>query len=111
MLANNISFKNIDDAINFENMSISGGDLVEDNTSRAVRIDGEFKSVEEMADIIVKYEKGNIVYLRDLLKDGVIEDGYVDPLTFARLNDQSVVSLQVVKKSGENLLLATEKNQ
>jgi multidrug efflux pump len=109
MLANNISFNNIEDAINFENMSMSGGDLVEDNTSRAVRVDGEFKSVEEIANIIVKYEKGNIVYLRDLLKDGVIVDGYVDPLTYARLDNQSVVSLQVVKKSGENLLLATEK--
>ncbi len=109
MLANNISFKSIEDAINFENMAVSGGDLVTDNTSRAVRIDGEFKRVSEIADIIVKYEDGNIVYLRDILKDNVVVDGYVDPLTFARLDRQSVVSLQVVKKSGENLLIATDK--
>lgn len=109
MLANNVSFKSIEDAINFENMAISGGDIISDNTRRAVRIDGEFKRVDEMADIIVKYEKGNIVYLRDLLENGVIVDGYVDPLTYARLDHQSVVSLQVVKKSGENLILATEK--
>jgi multidrug efflux pump len=109
MLANNVSFQQIEDAIKFENMAVSGGDLNSDNTTRSIRIDGEFKSIEEMADIIVKYENNNIVYLRDLLENGVIVDGYVDPLTFARLNHQSVVSLQVVKKSGENLIRATEK--
>ena len=109
MIANNVSFRSIEDAINFENMSISGGDLVSDHTRRSVRIDGEFKSVAEMNDIIIKYEKGNIVYLRDILEDGVVKDGYVDPLTYARLDNLSVVSLQVVKKSGENLIDATDK--
>ena len=109
LAANNISFKKIEDAIKFENMSISGGDLVVDDTRRSVRIDGEFKSIDEMNNIIIKHEKGNIVYLRDVLEDGKIIDGYVDPLTYARLDGQNVVSLQVVKKSGENLLAATEK--
>jgi multidrug efflux pump len=49
---------------------------------------------------------GNIVYLRDV---ATIEDTYADPMSFARLFNQPVVSLQVVKKSGENLLSATEK--
>lgn len=109
MVANNVSFRQIEDAINFENMAISGGDLVSDNVRRSVRIDGEFKSIPEMNDIIIKYEKGNIVYLHDVLEDGVVKDGYVDPLTYARLDKRSVVSLQVVKKSGENLIDATEK--
>jgi multidrug efflux pump subunit AcrB len=109
MTANNLSFKSIEDAISFENMSMSGGDLVTSKTRRSVRIDGEFKTVEEMNNIIVKYEKGNIVYLRDVIDNGKVVDGYVDPLTFARLGDKSVVSLSVVKKSGENLIDATDK--
>lgn len=108
MKANNISFKSIEDAINFENKSISGGDLVSNYTRRSVRVDGEFKSIDEMNDIIIKHEKGNIVYLRDIIEDGKVKDGYVDPLTFARLNRHNVVSLSVVKKSGENLIAATE---
>ncbi len=108
MTANNISFKNIEDAINFENMSMSGGDLVSEHTRRSVRIDGEFKTIEEMNNIIVKYEKGNIVYLRNIIDGGKVIDGYVDPLTYARLNRKSVVSLSVVKKSGENLIDATD---
>jgi len=109
MTANNISFKSIEDAIKFENMSMSGGQIVTDQTTRAVRINGEFKNVEEMNDIIVKHEKGNIVYLRDVIKGGKVIDGYVDPLTYARLGGQTVISLSVVKKSGENLIDATDK--
>ena len=108
MKANNISFKSIEDAINFENKSISGGDLVSNYTRRSVRVDGEFKSINEMNDIIIKHEKGNIVYLRDIIDGGLVKDGYVDPLTFARLNRHNVVSLSIVKKSGENLISATD---
>jgi multidrug efflux pump subunit AcrB len=109
MTANNVSFKDIENAIKFENLSMSGGEIVTDQTTRAVRIDGEFKDVSEMNDIIVKHEKGNIVYLRDIIKGGKVVDGYVDPLTFARLDGEKVVSLSVVKKSGENLIDATVK--
>ncbi len=109
MKSNNISFKSVEDAINFENKSISGGDLVSNHTRRSVRVDGEFKSIDEMNDIIIKHEKGNIVYLRDILSGGKVVDGYVDPLTYARLNRHNVVSLSIVKKSGENLISATEK--
>ena len=108
MKANNVSFKSIEDAISFENKSISGGDLVSNYTRRSVRVDGEFKEISEMNDIIVKHEKGNIVYLRDIIDGGKVTDGYVDPLTFARLNRHNVVSLSIVKKSGENLIAATE---
>ena len=108
MKANNIGFKAIEDAINFENKSISGGDLVSNYTRRSVRVDGEFKSIDEMNDIIIKHDKGNIVYLRDIIDGGKVTDGYVDPLTYARLDRHNVVSLSVVKKSGENLISATE---
>ena len=64
MKANNIGFQSIEDAINYENKSISGGELVSNFTRRSVRINGEFQTIDEMNDIIVKYEKGNIVYLR-----------------------------------------------
>jgi multidrug efflux pump len=67
---------------------------------------GEFTDVRQIGDIIVKHEAGAIVYLRDV---AIIEDTYADPISFARLDDQPVVSLQVVKKSGQNLLSATDK--
>jgi multidrug efflux pump len=100
-----LTFKDIEDAVNFENVSISGGDLIVDKTTRSIRTVGEFTSVEELKNIIVKNEDQNIVYLRDVAQ---VVDGFEDPLTYARLDRQTVVSLQVVKKAGENLLDATD---
>lgn len=108
MKAMGLSFNDIENAVNFENMNISGGDLIVNGERRAIRTNGEFTSLEEMENLIVKHEEGNIVYLKDVLKNNRVVDGFADPLTFARLNGKSVVSLQVVKKSGENLLDATE---
>ncbi len=101
-----LSFKNVEDAIVYENISISGGDLKINNSTRSVRTIGEFKNLEEIRNIIIKHDGGNIVYLRDVAE---VVDGYEDPLTYARLNKNKVVSVQVVKKSGENLILASEK--
>jgi len=100
-----VSFRDIENAISQENVSISGGELKTGKTRRSIRIIGEFTDVRQINDIIVKHEKGNIVYVRDI---ATIVDGYAEPNNFARLNLHPVVSLQVVKKSGENLLAATD---
>ena len=109
LAANGLGFKDIEDAINFENVSISGGDVIVGGTRRSVRTIGEFSNIHEIGDIIIKNMDGNIVYLRDVLENNRVVDGFADPLTYARLNGLSVVSLSVVKKSGENLLATTDK--
>ena len=101
MAALKISYKNVEDAIKFENMSISGGSLKMGKIRRSMRVAGEFTDPKEIENIIIKAEKGNIVYLRDI---GYVEYGFKDPESYARLNGKPVVTLQVVKKGGENLL-------
>ncbi len=102
-----LSFDDIANAISAENVSIAGGSLrFRDNTRWSVRTMGEFTDIRQISDIIIKYEDQQIVYLRDVAE---VTDTYADPTSFARLNDQPVVSLQVIKNSGDNLLSATEK--
>ncbi len=103
--ANEMSFNDIENAIASENVSMSGGDIKMGNMRRSIRIIGEFKNMSEIEDIIVKHEKGNIVYLRDVAE---VVDGYEEPESFARLFEETVVSIQIVKKSGENLLAACD---
>jgi len=105
MESNKISFNDIETAIANENLSISGGELRIAGIMRSVRVIGEFTSMKQIEDVIVKSEKGNIVYLRDIAK---VEYGYADAKSFARLDLKPVVSLQVVKKSGQNLLSAID---
>jgi multidrug efflux pump len=104
--ANEMTFNDIENAISYENMNISGGEILVDGTRRSLRTEGEFKSVDEMMNTIVKQEDQHVVYLKDV---ATVINGYADPSSIARLNGQPVVSLQVIKKGGENLLRATDK--
>lgn len=101
-----LSFTDIENAITSENVSMSGGDIRTGRNRRSVRITGEFSTVKEIEDIIVKHEDMRIVYLRDVAD---VSFGFMEPESFARLNNQPVVSLQIIKKGGENLLDATSK--
>lgn len=100
-----LSLNDVENAISSENVSISGGDVVVDGFRRSVRVVGEFERVSDIENIIVKHEKGDIVYLRDI---ATVEDGYEERKSFARLDKFPVVSIDVVKKGGENLLEATD---
>ena len=103
-----LSFNDIENAVKFENMSVSGGDIILNGTRRSVRAVGEFTNIQEIENIIIKSENGKAVYLKDILENGKVINGFKDVQSIARLNGQSVVSLQIVKKSGENLLNATD---
>lgn len=106
MQASEISFTDIENAIAFENMTISAGDILQNGIRRNVRVIGEFTSIKEIENVIVKQEKGNIVYLRDLAKVSFKEQ---EKESFAREFLQPVVMLDVKKRGGENLLNASAK--
>ncbi len=105
MEAKKISFNDIESAITSENLSLSGGELKVNGNLRSIRIIGEFANMKQIENVIVKREKNNIVYLKDIAQ---VVYGYKDLESYARLNKKSVVSLQVVKKSGKNLLSAID---
>jgi multidrug efflux pump len=76
-----LSFQDINNAIQQENLSIAGGSLLfDDNTRWAIRTDGEFTDVRQIEDIIIKQEGGHIVYLRDV---ATVNDTYAYPASFA----------------------------
>jgi multidrug efflux pump subunit AcrB len=106
MEASKISFTDIENAVAFENMSVSGGDILENGIRRTVRILGEFNTPLAVRDIIIKQEKGNIVYLRDIADVDFKEQ---EKESFAREYLQPVVMLDVKKRGGQNLLEASTK--
>ncbi len=105
MAVNGLNFDDIEGAIAAENLSISSGEVKLGGTRRSIRSIGEFTNMGEIEKIIVKSEDQKIIYLRDIAE---VVDTFEEPNSFARLNHQAVVSLQVVKKSGENILSTTD---
>lgn len=106
MEARNVSFSDIENAIAGENVTISGGDILAGDFRRSLRIAGEFTSPKQIEDVIVKDENQNIVYVRDVAE---VEDSYKDRTSYSRLDGEPVVTLGIVKRSGENLLIASDK--
>jgi multidrug efflux pump subunit AcrB len=103
----NISYKSIENAIKFENMTMSAGDIDQNGNIRSVRVVGEFKNVNQIANIVIKSQKGKTVYLKDVAQ---VKETYADPDSYSRLGGNPVVSLQIVKKNGENLISAVQKS-
>jgi len=96
-----MSFRDVATAIQNENLSISGGDLLVDGYRRNVRVVGEFQTLDDLRNIIVKHEKGNIVYLRDI---ATVEFDEIEAESYARQYMDPVITLDIKKRSGENLI-------
>lgn len=105
MEANGVSFHDIETAISDENVTVSAGTLITDNTRRSIRTSADYKSMEQIRNTIVKVENSKVVYLKDVAE---IEDSYKELSSISRLDNNPVVSLSIAKKSGENLLAATD---
>ncbi|MEX2596634.1 MAG: efflux RND transporter permease subunit [Salibacteraceae bacterium] len=106
MQANEISFTDISNAISSENVTISAGNMLQGNMRKTVRVVGDIKNAEELGSIIVKREKQQIVFLRDIA-EVVFE--YEEAESYARQYTKPVVMVDVKKRAGENLINASDK--
>ena len=101
MEAMEISFRDVEEAIAFENMTVAGGDIVVDGIRRTVRVVGDFTSVKQIKNVIVKREKLNIVYLKEIAD---VSFGFQERKSYAREFQKPVVMLDVIKRAGANLI-------
>jgi multidrug efflux pump len=101
-----VSFNDISGAIQTENMTVSGGSIKNGDFERTLRVDGEFTSPEDLLNIIVKTDQQKIVYLKDVAQ---IKDTFKDRTSYARSKNLPVITINVTKRSGENLLDAADK--
>lgn len=106
MQAAKLSFTDISNAISYENRDISGGLIEVGAMKRTIRVKGQFTSALEMRNIVVKNLQAAPIYLRDVAE---IIDTVKETESFARLDGQNVVTLNIIKRSGENLINAADK--
>lgn len=106
MEAVGVNFSDISGAVQAENVTISGGNIRSGEFERTLRIDGEFTDPMDLLNIIVKTDNQKIVYLRDVAE---VKDTYKDRSSYARSKNLPVVTINVTKRSGENLLNAADK--
>jgi len=106
MMAAQVTFQDILGAIGNGNITQSAGNLKASGQRRTIRIIGEIESPSELNNFVVKTEKGNSIYLKDVAKVTFHEE---DKTTFARKSGKPVVMLDVKKRASKNMVAASEK--
>jgi len=105
MMAAKVNFENVIGAIGNGNMTMSAGNIKTSEQNRTIRILGEIEKPEELENFVVKSNMGT-VYLKDIAKVYFQEK---EKTTFAREFGESVVMLDIKKRSGKNTIAATTK--
>ena len=102
-----VSFMDVENAISRENRDITGGLIEVGNMKRTLRVKGQFTSALNMQDIVVRSSaQGASVYLKDIAE---IKDTIRERESYARLDGKNVVTLNIVKRAGENLINCADK--
>jgi len=103
--AKNVSFSDIEGAIQGENTTIGAGNLKIDGIDNFIIIEGKFKDYNDLRDLVVKHEDQDNVYLRDVADVSFTD---ADTTSYARQNGQPVVMLDVKKRAGGNIINAID---
>lgn len=112
MTAAQVSYNDIIQAVGNENVISSAGNIKTDGVQRAIDIKEDFKNADEVAAMVIRNPQGKAVYLRDIAE---VKDAFQDQESYARLktnddpNFKNVITLNVSKRSGENLIEASDK--
>jgi multidrug efflux pump len=102
-----ISFMDIENAISRENRDITGGMIEVGDMRRTIKVKGQFTSALNLNNIVVRSSaQGATVYLKDIAQ---LVDTIKEKDSYARLDGKNVVTLNIVKRAGENLINAADK--
>ena len=101
MRSANITFDDIAGAVSRENMDISGGLLDVGSMKRTLQLKGQFKTAYDIQKVIVRNTSGAPIYLKDIAE---IKDTTKERESYARLDGKPVITLNIIKRAGENLI-------
>jgi len=105
MQASGVTFSDLERGIASENVTISAGTITNFGMKRTIRVTGQFKSPEQIRNIVIQSSSGARIYVKDIAS---VNDSYKEQESFARFDGENVITLNVIKKSGENLLKAAD---
>ncbi len=105
MQSSGITFDDISAAIQRENLDLSGGQLEIGTMKRNLQLKGQLKNASDIANIIVRNTSGAPIYLKDV---ATIKDTVKDNESYARLDGKNVLTLNIIKRNGENLIATSD---
>lgn len=86
---------------NRSNRLVAAGNLDTGSGRFAVKVPGLFETARDIWDMPVKVEGDAVIRVRDVAD---IRRTFKDPESFARVNGQPALTLEIVKRTGENII-------
>ncbi|MGQ9800479.1 MAG: efflux RND transporter permease subunit [Candidatus Saccharicenans sp.] len=103
LISYNLSLDRVLMALAAENINVPAGDVVERHQDLIVRTLGEFRSVEDVRNVVVGLsQRGEPIYVRDIAQ---VKDTFKETRSVARVQEQNGVYLIANKRSGANTAL------
>lgn len=105
-----VSIQEVMDALRTRNITIPGGYLTTEKDEFNVRTTGEFKTAEEIGDVIIRAnDSGNWLRVRDVAK---VSDTFEDETTIAKVDGKRATAMVVVKnEQADTIKLVEEVNK
>ncbi len=101
----NVPFSSLLSAVEKGNVNMPGGSMDIGNAKYLVRVPEDYQHPAEINSIVAFVRDGRPVYLRDLAE---IRDHYKEPTTRSRIWGENSVTIQIKKRSGENIIEITD---
>ncbi|HPH47777.1 MAG TPA: efflux RND transporter permease subunit, partial [Chryseolinea sp.] len=100
-----VALSDVVQAISGENVIIPGGQISVGGMKRSLSVSGEYLTAEGIANTVIGSIRGGKVYLKDIAE---VADTHKEQESFARLDKKNVITLNIVKRNGENLIDASD---
>ncbi len=101
MVARGIGFRDLERALRSQNENRSAGTISQAKREYGYRTIGEFRSVEDVASTVIKYDAGGPILVGDVAK---VEMTTQKQYSFVRSKGEYVLALPVRRESGANVM-------
>ena len=105
LFANGIIISDIERALKQKNIELPSGRIEGITREFSVKTDGELKTVEAFADLIITQKGSSPVRIRDV---GFVEEGIEDDRSLARYSGENTIGLGVIKQASANTIAVAE---
>jgi multidrug efflux pump len=96
-----LSFADIAMRVSQNNVLVAGGALDSGDGRLVIKLPGLITSAQDVLDLPLKVVDGNVVAFRDVAE---VRRTFMDPQSYARIDGEAAISLEIKKKSGANII-------
>lgn len=101
----NVPIESVTQILGAENINLSGGRLEEGSQQYLVRTLNEFQTVDQIRNVVVASDSGNVIYLKDVAE---VIQSYKEREAITRLNGMEAVEIAIYKEGDANTVAVAE---